>query len=83
MNKIQLIEKISEVLILTQFEHWIDKGEHSAEERNARKKRAIGYYLGLQQTKPGEIMVNKFNILVKIQTAMIMREVEKLSPSGA
>lgn len=86
MNREDLRNKIQEILILSQYEHWVDTRDVTEGQLNTRNQRAIGYYLGIRPT-PEElgrrIVVNTFNTLIKTQTARIMKEVEKLSPRGA
>lgn len=88
MTQDELYQKINEILIISQFQYWVepDWSDLTAEQIKTTRERAFNYYLG-RNTTPGkpseEIVTNKFNAIVKMQTAQIMRAVEKLSPHGA
>lgn len=82
MDKHELYNKIIEILILTQFEHWVEpKNDHlTAMEVISRPERAIDYYLGREKgKKPSELPnyeMTRFHSLVCLQANLIMRAME-------
>ncbi len=81
IDKTELAQKITEVLIQTQFIAWIEpEPDMTAEQASAREKRAIDYYLGYHKDgKPSVeqmLAYNKFHHVVDTQTAMIMRRLD-------
>ncbi|KKM06455.1 hypothetical protein LCGC14_1743770 [marine sediment metagenome] len=82
IDKTELAQKITGVLIYTQFAAWIEPEPKciASEQAIAREKRAIDYYLGHPKNdKPSVeqlLAYNKFHHVVDTQTAMIMRCIE-------
>ncbi len=73
-TKRKLIEKITEILVQSQFQYWVDRDtELTAEKVNSRKQRAIDYYLGitedLKQLTPHEQV--RFHALISFQIGYI------------
>ena len=62
-----LSNKIVEILIYTQYQHWVDKQEFTAKEVSERESRARAYYRDF----------TKFHHLVDSQHAYILREIER------
>lgn len=82
MDKQELYHKIKEMLILTQFEYWVEdkNSEPTAEWINNRSQRAIDCYLG--RSKYFNVFeMNKFHGLVNLQVGLIMRELSSSVPS--
>lgn len=84
MDANRLYNKITEILILTQFEAWIEKekSQPTAEWLNSRNKRAIDYYLGKSKDEKLHILpsydMTKFHHIVCLQASLIMREIRNL-----
>lgn len=82
MNRIEIFNKIHEILILSQFEHWVEPKNISptAEEANLRSGRALDYYLGIaKNNKPGELPdyeMTRFHAIVDTQTGLIIRALD-------
>lgn len=81
MHKRKLYNKIREILVLTQFEHWVEPKNISptAEEANLRSGRALDYYLGIKNKKAGELPdyeMTRFHAIVDTQTGLIIRALE-------
>ena len=70
MSKEKTREKITEILVMSQFAHWVDCKCKTAEEINTQAERAIQYYLG--NVKEDKLLAtNRFRALIQSQTAHI------------
>ena len=67
--------KIREILILSQFEFWLDQDAKTVDELNTRKQRAIDYYLGvpLHGRELTPYPQTAFHHLIDMQTAYIIQ----------
>ena len=77
LDKQELYHKIKEMLIISQFEYWVEGEckEPTADWVSSRPQRAVDCYLG--RSKNFNIFeMNKFHRLVNLQIALIMREIE-------
>ncbi len=78
MDKTELAQKLTEILVYTQFNSWIEPDtEHlTAEDMKLKNKRASDYYLGRLPANPSVeqvLVVNKFHSIVNMQVDFIMR----------
>jgi len=80
MDKRNIAKKITEILVHTQFAHWVEnyQVDPQAENVEAQKQRALKYYLGCDID--GIIRwgtQNSFNTIIKLQVGMILRILEE------
>ena len=79
LSKQEVVQKISEILIQTQFAHFIEPetDRMTAEQVNTMSDRAVDYYLGKDSKTANQgFIMKKFNSLINMQRAMIMRALD-------
>lgn len=80
MNE-SLEKRITEILLRTQFREWVDHTPRTAHEAETQDTRALTFYLGIGRLAEGDsersIVANHFRAVVNMQTALIMRAIEK------
>lgn len=76
-----LYQKITEILVYSQYEHWVEKQprDPTAAWIADKEKRARDFYMG-RHDNPMQLSSfeqNKFHAIVNLQAGVIMREIEK------
>jgi len=88
MDKNELYQKIREILILSQYEHWVEaENPHpTADWIDKRVERAIDYYLGRQKGKDLSVLpdykMTRFHHIVNMQVGLIIRLLESYLDVG-
>ncbi len=82
----RISEKITEILVKTQFSFWVEKSDRgiTASEANTREQRAIDYYLGKTQKPLGITPTEQvqFRAIVDMQRHCIMKFLLELEEAG-
>lgn len=81
MDKTEVAQKLTKILVFTQFNSWIelDAKHLTAEDMKFKDKRARDYYLGRLPNNPSieqMLAVSKFHGVIEMQLALIMRLLE-------
>ena len=81
MTKHELLSKITEILLLAQYDAYIEKDNPNptAQWLENKQQRAINYYQGITKNPLDITPVEqvKFNHIINSQAALIMRQLEK------
>lgn len=76
----ELLQKITLVLVYSQFVHWVDPQPKTTEQANTQRQRAEDFYLGENLTTKEEVMKsNRFSSVIKEQVGYIARLIQTVS----